>query len=59
MDLEQLKQDLYSQNMKLISELEKTQKSFSLFSEELYDDLKRVLKLMGIPWVTAPYEAES
>ena len=58
-DLEQLKQDLYSHNMKLIAELEKTQKSFSLFSEELYDDLKRVLRLMGIPWVTAPYEAES
>ena len=45
--------------MLLISELEKTQKSFSLFSSDLYDDLKRVLRLMGIPWVTAPYEAES
>jgi len=45
--------------MNLISELERTQKSFSLLSSDLNDDLKRVLKLMGIPYVNAPFEAES
>ena len=45
--------------MNLISELERTKKSFSLLSADLNDDLKKVLKLMGIPFVNAPFEAES
>ena len=58
-DFEQLKQDIYSENMKLISQLEQGSKSFSVFSQDLLEDLKRLLSLMGIPYVQAPYEAEA
>ena len=56
---EMLKQDLYQRNMQLITELERTEKSFSLFSQELNDDLKKILRVLGVPYVNAPFEAES
>ena len=59
LDFEQLKQDMYTENMKLIQQLEQGSKSFSVFSQDLIDDLKRLLHLMGIPYVQAPYEAEA
>ena len=32
---------------------------FNLFSEEIIQDVKDLLQLFGIPYVDAPYEAES
>ena len=45
--------------MKLIQQLEQGSKSFSVFSQDLLEDLKRLLQLMGVPYVQAPYEAEA
>lgn len=54
-----MKRDILEENIHLISELEKAAKSFSYFSQENLADLKSLLKLCGIPYIQAPFEAES
>lgn len=50
-DLERMKRDILEENIYLISELEKSSKSFTYFSQENTEELKTLLKLCGIPFV--------
>jgi len=57
--LEKLKQDILEENIYLIQELEKTAKHFTYFTQETTAELKTILRICGIPYIQAPYEAES
>lgn len=59
MDLEKLKTEILEENIFLIQELEKSAKSFSFFSQENVDNLMNLFKLCGVPFIKAPFEAES
>ena len=46
-----MKGDILEENILLINELEKNQKSFSFFSKEHSEDLKSLMKLIGVPYI--------
>mmetsp|Transcript_22444 Transcript_22444/g.21592 ORF Transcript_22444/g.21592 Transcript_22444/m.21592 type:complete len:161 (+) Transcript_22444:276-758(+) len=54
-----MKEEILEDSIMLIQELEKNAKAFSFFSTENKHDLKELLRIVGVPFVEAPFEAES
>ena len=58
-DIEQMKRDLLIERAGLVQTLDSSSVGFSLFSEEVIQEVKDLLRLFGVPFVEAPFEAES
>ena len=58
-DIEEIKECMEMNKINNIKVIEQNDQDFSLFSEEMYSDIKRLLYLFGIPYIDAPFEAES
>ena len=58
-DIEEIKECMEINKLNSIKIIEQNDQDFTLFSEEMYSDIKKLLYLFGIPYIDAPFEAES
>ena len=58
-DIEEVRECLELEKLNKTKANEENDQGFSLFSEEMYSDIKNLLVLFGIPYIDAPFEAES